>query len=180
MATWQRASYNVSFFFFFFQSRSEEGEAGWVVRTPYHNPPAQKRTWSGWKKKEGATIIFFLRALKCHLKLPHSNSKTTLSSFPLLGWKTKKQKRKEESADNPTQEADSPASLLACRVKGVCAPWGECVCVCGCVSLCCRIAARRLSLRLCLLQSESRAAACLRWRSHWVLKPTSPRTRPLW
>lgn len=37
------------------------------------------------------------------------------------------------------------------------------------VSRCCRIAARRLSLRLCLLQPSR----CLpHWKSHWVLKPT--------
>ena len=169
------------FFFFFFQSRSEEGEAGWVVRTPYHNPPAQKRTWSGWKKKRGLQSFFSYAPLNVTSSCPTLTAKPhyhhSLSSVE----KQKNRKEKKSLRIIPPKKRTHLRRCLLAEWR-VCVRRGGsvCVCVCGCVSLCCRIAARRLSLRLCLLQSESRAAACLRWRSHWVLKPTSPRTRPLW
>lgn len=79
-------------------------------------------------EKKGATNIFS-SALKHPQMSPQlqQHSHTIIIPFPRSN---KIRFFFLKSADNPTQEADSPASLLACRVKGVCAPWGECVWMC--------------------------------------------------
>lgn len=141
VATWQRAAAKKKKCKFFFSRKEKKG--GWVCAHTYSQP-----TCSYAHLKETFKIISSTQKHpQCHLNLPTPNQSHPDLISPLT--------------ISQSLWIIPPSSGLtcvaACGVKGVCV-WGS---VCECVSRCCRIAARRLSLRLCLLQSESRAAACL-------------------